>query len=58
MVMLKMLVNKPRCRQKREYYTAGKNKDALKIMIKKNVQDTLRKNSKIQKMHYFLYIRK
>lgn len=35
MVMLKMLVNKPRCRQKREYYTAGKNKDALKIMIKK-----------------------
>lgn len=48
MVMLKMLVNEPRCRQKREYYTAGKNEDALKIMIKKNVQYTLSKNSKIK----------
>ena len=35
MVMVRMLVNKPRCRQKRENYTAGKNEDALKIMIKK-----------------------
>ena len=58
MVMFGMLVNKPRCREKREYYTTGKNEDAFKIMKKKNVQDTLRKNSKIQKMHYFLYIRK
>ena len=48
MVMFRMLVNKPRCRQKREYYTTGKNDDAFKIMIKKNVQYTLSKNSKIQ----------
>ena len=55
MVMLKMLVNEPRCRQKREYYTTGKNEDAFKIMTNKNVQYILSKNSKIQKMHYILF---
>ena len=55
-VVFRMLVNKPRYRQNTEYYTAGKNEDAFKIMIKKMFQYTLSKNSKIQKnmLYHFL----
>ena len=54
-LIFRILVNKPRYRQEREYYTAGKNEDAFKIMTNKNVQYILSKNSKIQKMHYILF---
>ena len=43
-----MLVHKPWYRQKREYYTAGKNEAALQILIRKYLQDILSKNIKTQ----------